>query len=587
MPRFIISLDIDYNKTFEQGFDPDKVALPPLVNAVAPLAKKLAAQDKRGCIYGASASGVVLLSALEQCGHPELVTKAIDLAAKKTDCRGLPVERPHETAWSDFVLITVSPSNYLSVLKGIAPLLPAETAVIFPWAFEFFNPEAWLERLENDEQATKNTGYQAADTPVREGDQRGEVIFSGSRVLRRIATQDRSFYAGLLGNTQEMKRLINKGLVPTHVLNDAEKSDVGYEPDALMVEHTALIPHSAANWTMSQFIQANAFFLNFWSFLHENGYSLQDCHKGNVMFLNNRPVFVDLCSIGPIEATTLSRPFLREFFNSWLAPGMLLKDNQHQMFRECLENNLPWEEVRSFCTDETVREAEECIRRGERLFEEKNLAEFIQAMRRQLETVEVGHSQYGWDSENYHVSIEDKALTTKERIFSSLLDRFKPRTLFDMGCNKGRFSYLAAAQGIQCFAVDTAESLVDKLFLFARQNDLPIQPFYLNATRFHGLKNPEKTFDMVIYLAIIHHLSFSAGMTIPEIVQQASDSCGSVLLMEYVRPVEGEPFVFSNFSAEKYPDYTPERLKHYLLRHFGNVEEVDVSPSRLLLIATR
>ncbi|OIQ50040.1 hypothetical protein BerOc1_01970 [Pseudodesulfovibrio hydrargyri] len=568
----ITLLDIDYNATFEKGFDPQLVDSSQLAKV---LRDAVSTHGDKGGIYGASTSGQVIYEALDRKG----IDRFFDLAANKKEFCGLPVFHPAQAQWPPFVIIAVSPSNYLSVLKTISGALPPETELIFPWRTEFFNPAIWMEQFAGSENgaATGSTAMEA-----RGGDLRGAVSFKGERVLRTIGEQDFDFYHTLLRDEREMAFLQENGLVETWI---SELST----PERLLVEHKPLLPHSHLNWTMTQFKDAALFFLDLWAKLVDRGYSLQDCHCGNVMFDNGRAVFVDLCSIGPREATTVSVPFMDQFLDSWIAPLSLVKTSQHQIFRDSLGKRLPLGQVLPMCGQSIADEVKSLADVGRRCFAAKDLPAFIRAMRGWVEDVEIVYSDYGWDNEGYQsAALEDlDRKTAKEKIVDGLLERFRPADLLDLGCNKGRYSLFALKRGMSVVALDTAESLVDKLYLYARDNGQNVSSFYWDLSRLKGFFEPDKKFGMVAYLALIHHLYFTAGMRMDEIVAQADALCRNVLLFEYVRPVKDEPFVYNNFDAKRHGGYTPKAIREKLQALFETVEEVEVSESRILFVASR
>jgi SAM-dependent methyltransferase len=378
-----------------------------------------------------------------------------------------------------------------------------------------------------------------------------------------------------------MRSLIDHGLIETWI---AETSRRGF-----YLEHKPLLTHSYRNWTLEQFKDAALFFLDWWLYLYNNGFSLQDCHCLNVMFDNYQPKFVDFCSIGPKEATTVSPPFMREFFDSWIAPLAVIRTNQHQLYRELMSNRISFELSKSLCNETVASELQELYARGETFFANKDVAGFLQVMKKWVEAVQVKHSDYGWNSEDYQRAIltESQPKTRKELIVAELLDEYSPRSFLDLGCNKGRFSLLALQKGAEVVALDMAESLLDKLYRFARHTRKPLTCLYWDLSRLSCFTKPERKFDMVAYLALVHHLVFSAAMTVEEIVEQADSLCEHVLLFEYIKPDKKEPYVYKNYVEEKHPHYSLEGFRALLENRFDVVRAVDISSTRVLFVATR
>ncbi|MBU1610828.1 MAG: class I SAM-dependent methyltransferase, partial [Proteobacteria bacterium] len=226
---------------------------------------------------------------------------------------------------------------------------------------------------------------------------------------------------------------------------------------------------------------------------------------------------------------------------------------------------------------------------GQAHFIDKDIPGFIATMRNWVNGVQIVHSSLGWNTEAYQEQElgAPEPQSPKEKAMDGLYDRYQPETLLDLGCNKGRFSYLAALRNVRTYAFDTAESLIDKLYLFAKATGLPIQAHVVDGARLEPFSDPEIRFDMVAYLAVIHHLIFTFGKTVQEVVAQADGLCERVAILEYVSSDPAETFVYTNYDPELYPDYNVPGITRELLKYFDAVEAIDISVSRTLLVASR
>ncbi|MGE4265467.1 MAG: class I SAM-dependent methyltransferase [Desulfovibrio sp.] len=574
MKNHILSIGLDYNDTFRTSFDLAQVDMDAAARVAAAFRQGYGFGGKSGLIYGAGTSGALALRLLPGVD----IRGFLDVAPAKTAFQGLPVLHPAKAVWPDFLLIAVCPSNYLSVMKTLSGLVPESCDLVFLWRNEFFDPKAW---------AALATGggerRELADAPRARpgGDNRGRVYFEGGRTLRAILEQDFEFYRDLARDEKRLRRLLDLGVVETWVHTD--------EPGRLVLEHKSLLAQSRANWSFSQYLDAARFFVDFWAALAREGYSLQDCHTDNVLFDQTRPCFVDFCSIGPAEATMLSGPLLETFFSAWVHPLALVDSKQHTLLRETIRRSLAWEEVRPLLAPEVAQAVsvlrEACAER----FRARDLPGFLDLVRQWLAGVVVSYSEVGWDSEGYQAASLGEARPEggKEQLVVDLITRHKPDAFLDLGCNKGRFSLFAAGCGAPAIGLDTAESLVDKLYLHARDNRLPIHAFIEDVAAFGGYRNPERRFDMVAYLALVHHLVFTFGKTVSQVLDQADLLCRRVLLLEYVAPHETEPFVLSNYSPSHHPEYNPLSIAELMRGRYDTVEAHQLGPTRVLFVGVR
>ncbi|MCM0753981.1 class I SAM-dependent methyltransferase [Desulfovibrio aminophilus] len=573
MKNRIHCIGLDYNETFARGFNLDVVDVD-AARAAAGAFLNGGLENRKGVIYGAGTSGALALRLLPEGA----ATGFLDVAPAKKSFQGLRVEHPAQASWGGFALIAVSPANYLSVMKTIAGLAPEGCDLYFLWKYEFFDPEAWA-RLHSGDGSRPRVADHRPEGEA--GDNRGRIFFEGGRTFRTILEQDFEFFRDLARDTARLGRLTANGLIETSVHLDT--------PERLVLEHKSLLPQSRANWSFSQYLDAARFFVDFWDFLTSEGYSLQDCHTGNVLFDGTRPRFVDLCSIGPREATTLSVPFLESFFQSWVHPLALVASRQNVLMRDTVNDLLPWEDVRPLLSPEAAESAAALREEGLRRFRDMDVPGFLAAARRWLDSVTVGYSDAGWNNERYQADDlrDDQPRGGKEQLVVDLIGRHRPESFLDLGCNKGRFSLLAALRGVSCVSLDTAESLVDKLYLHARDRNLPIQAFIEDVAALRGYTKPDRAFDMVAYLALVHHLVFTFGRSVDQVLDQADALCRRVLLLEYVRPHESEPFVLSNYSPAIHTDYNPEAIARLMRKRFGAVEAHELCPTRVLFVGSR
>lgn len=578
MNNRIENIGLDYNETFRSSFNLAEVDMDAAGRLAAGFLQGYDFGGKSGAIYGAGTSGALALRLFAGAN----VGGFLDVAPAKTAFQGLPVVHPAKAHWADFVIVAVCPSNYLSVMKTLAGLAPEGCDLIFLWRNEFFDPRAWV-RLEAGRAAepVSPAATVSLATACPGGDNRGRVSFEGGRTLRVILEQDFGFYRDLARDAARLGRLVELGLVETWTHTD--------EPGRLVFEHRSLLPQSCANWSFSQYLDAGRFFVDFWDTVAREGYSLQDCHTDNVLFDHARPRFVDLCSLGPAEAACLSGPLLESFFRAWVHPLALLAARQHTLLRETIRRRLSWDEVRPLLTPQVAQDVAALRAVCEGCFRGRDLPGFLAAVRGWLAGVDVAYSQVGWNSEGYQAASLGEARPEggKEELVLALLARHGAGSFLDLGCNKGRFSLLAASRGVQTVGLDTAESLVDKLYLHARELGLPLTAFIEDVAAFGGYHNPERRFHTVAYLALVHHLVFTFGRSISQVLDQADLLCERMLLLEYVAPHESEPFVLSNYSPVHHPQYNPQSIAQLMRERYDAVETHALGPTRTLFVGVR
>jgi SAM-dependent methyltransferase len=111
-----------------------------------------------------------------------------------------------------------------------------------------------------------------------------------------------------------------------------------------------------------------------------------------------------------------------------------------------------------------------------------------------------------------------------------ILESTHPARVLDIGANTGDFSALAASLGAEVVALERDQPAADRIFLMARQRDLSILTIHADLARptpAAGWRNSESLallprldaqFDLVLMLAVIHHLLLMEQIPLPEIL---------------------------------------------------------------------
>jgi len=129
----------------------------------------------------------------------------------------------------------------------------------------------------------------------------------------------------------------------------------------------------------------------------------------------------------------------------------------------------------------------------------------------------------------------------------------QPASVLDIGANTGDFSALAASLGANVVALERDQPAADRLFRMARQRNLPILTIHADLARptpAAGWRNGESLallprleaqFDLVLMLAVIHHLLLMEQIPLPEILALCHRLTRRHLIVEWV-PVHDPMF---------------------------------------------
>lgn len=129
------------------------------------------------------------------------------------------------------------------------------------------------------------------------------------------------------------------------------------------------------------------------------------------------------------------------------------------------------------------------------------------------------------------------------------LERMRPARVLDIGANTGEFSAMAASSGAEVVALERDLAAADRLFGMARERGVAVLPVHADLSRptpgvgwenrecFPLLDRLEGQFDLVMMLAVIHHLILMEQIPIAAIVSLMHRLTRRYLIVEWV-PVE-------------------------------------------------
>jgi SAM-dependent methyltransferase len=480
----------------------------------------------------------------------------------------------------------------------------------------------------------------------------GETFVSDGRVLRGIYPGKAIGVRGVL-QTCIAHDLFKDGIIATREIDANTHADLGYE---MMLEHARVpfvtFPHE---WAASMLHSAAKLHLKLFQKLGEHGLTLKDWHPYNILFDGTEPVFVDFTSIIPAadlpKQGYLSDAKAPKGFGSWDEysvalyrmyrltyepyfglPLAMMQQGRHAEAREKLvktalnatDSGMLRGEVFAGRTMARVRYELNDLRLKMALSEKgPNKKKFFALLSKMLDGMHVAvrgsaYSSYYEDKKEAFASEPSIDWTNKQNVVHDALVRFDPATVLDIGSNTGWFSLLAAKLGGNVVGVDLDEACIDSLFAAAKRERLPVLPLVANLmapppdifaktfenepslSKIGGDKplypSPEKRLEceMVMALAIVHHLALGQGHSFERIASTLSGLASRYLCVEFVqrddKMVVDDPGFFPAMMKQPraFDWYHVDGFVAALRRHFDEVQVLPSYPStRLMLLCSK
>ena len=217
---------------------------------------------------------------------------------------------------------------------------------------------------------------------------------------------------------------------------------------------------------------------------------------------------------------------------------------------------------------------------------------------RQANAVAEPQTWSGYVGERPHYT--EDALQAKMAQVASWLAQVQAQTVLDLGCNTGEFSHLALAQARtqRVVAVDADHDCVQRVFADAA-GSTRLHALVANLGDMHGgrgwaaaefaglLDRLAGQSDLVLMLALVHHLHFSEGIPLTRIAELAARLSRSYLVVELLD--SNDPMVMRLAAQRRRePDgFTIEQQLAAFGSHFELLERLPLAGTRRVLALMR
>ncbi|MBV8811062.1 MAG: methyltransferase domain-containing protein [Acidobacteriaceae bacterium] len=220
--------------------------------------------------------------------------------------------------------------------------------------------------------------------------------------------------------------------------------------------------------------------------------------------------------------------------------------------------------------------------------------------RKLLETVKPHEERTSaWSSYPKEFSYSSQEFDSKSELVRKWVADAKAQTVLDVGCNTGHFSEIAARGGAKVVAIDLDPVVVGQTWCRANAADLDILPLVVNLARptpAMGWRNSEYpsfldraagSFDMVLMLAVLHHLLVTERIPLREILEVCAELTTGYLVIEYVSKDDRLFQRLTRGRESLHADFSQEGFEGACQEHFMLMEKHPLKDTRWLYLLKR
>jgi SAM-dependent methyltransferase len=453
-------------------------------------------------------------------------------------------------------------------------------------------------------------------------DPAGQLRLDTDRALRRIrpaaAEETLAFLASPLRTVLEK----SGDLIPSHIVSSPEQASIVAEE--LWLEHPRIDPISYPwEWTPAQWRAAAELTLRIAREAIGAGWTLKDATPLNILFKGARPILVDVLSFerrDPRSSVWLAYgQFVRTFLLPLVAAKYLSWPLEATLFwRDGYEPGQiykalrPWQRLNPDLLDvvtlatilEKPGEKPSTPRKSAATVDselaahilQKRIARLGKQIRRTAKPRRRSDwSEYAQTATHYgHTDWQEK-----QAFVQSLLQRCGPSRVLDIGANTGTYSLMAVDAGAEVVAIDADAAALEVLWLDAAKRNVQITTLVANIARptpAAGWKNREQLslldrlmgqFDMVLMLAVIHHLILREQLPLGHIADLCASLTRRWLVLEWVPPSDPMYQEWLRGRDDLYGHLSEDDLQLAFSPYFAVADRGELGNGRVLFLLER
>jgi hypothetical protein len=453
-------------------------------------------------------------------------------------------------------------------------------------------------------------------------DRTARVFYAGDAVYRGLTGPALAAWQRVSGTSFFQNAMTAGRVVGTSVETSAPFPELSRAHDWQAVLRHQRIPFVSYpyEWCFGMLKDAASLHLELLRAALDDGVTMKDGTPFNVQWIGASPVFIDIATFVPWQP---GEPWAgyRQFCRSFLYPLMLqaykgvpfqpwlrgrLDGIQAGEFRRLLT----WRDIfRSGVATHVIAQSglerqlggtshdlRSALRNAG--FDKRIIVSLVERLQRLVAGLQWTAGTSTWSEYTTHNSYDAHAFTLKEAFVRHVIESRQHRLVWDIGCNTGHFAKIAASHADCVVAIDSDHESVERLYRDLRErrnsNILPLTMDLSDPSPAVGWRTRERrtlqergTPDLVLCLALIHHLAISANVPIADILDWLVE-CGGDLVIEF--PTEQDEMVKRLLlnKDQRYDDYRLPAFERALAARFDVQDRLELpSGTRYLYHATR
>lgn len=400
--------------------------------------------------------------------------------------------------------------------------------------------------------------------------------------------------------------LVEKGYLVQHEeCTVDERNKTGYYR-VLIPEKIPFISYPS-EWCADQWRTVLQTFLEINNLAIEHGMILKDATPYNFTFYNGRCLFFDTLSFSKYEN---GQPWLayRQFCESMLGPFALMCFNDPDWARllntstegwslSFISKNLSFKSwfnmtllVHIHWHSKYSNTAVQKSFNNNTGFDKQKLTVLWNMLHRSVSMWKIRKGSGTWLSYYDEGLVSSDYINDKKLKIKKWLSALLPECMIDLGANNGLFSLMGCLYAKRVIAVELDHDCINQLFQSAREkqitNLVTILADLTQPTPGVGWENKEKESllkrlkgDMLLAVAVIHHLCISKNVPLPLVAQLFADISTRYAIVEFVPKTDEKVRLLLQNREDVFDDYTEPAFTEAFNCYFNLLEVYECGSS--------
>lgn len=417
-------------------------------------------------------------------------------------------------------------------------------------------------------------------------DPNGFLFKHGGGLFRQINSVYRENYELLMGSGLYAD-LVREELLVKHVESEQPPAEADLAYKVIQPEIVPFISFPF-EWCFSQYRDAALCTLQIMKLALEKDMILKDASAYNIQFNHGKPVLIDTLSF---EKYQEGSPWIayRQFCQHFLAPLtlMALTDIRLGQLMRVYIDGIPLDLTSSLLPGKSklnlglqahihlhaVAQKRYAGKDIKQIAQERKMSKM--ALTGLISSLEATVKGLTWKPEgtewaDYYsgTNYSDSAFLQKKKMLDELIINAKPGYVWDLGANTGVFSRVSSSKGTPTVSFDIDPAAVEINYLETRKNNeddiLPLVMDLTNPSPAIGWANEERASfgqraqaDMILALALVHHLAISNNVPLISIAESFS-KLAPKLIIEFVPKEDSQVQRLLVSREDIFPDYNQE-----------------------------